>query len=141
MWIWHKNGGQRKEWELAQGAGSRPGNHQVRCGEGGSHHMQIGDRMITSSQLGRELFVRTLNNFPVPTPGKVNDLTFGQQVRKAAQNSHIDRPRTFAPAKHEKDRQLAGNTEVLMGGLSIPERKLRSDRVSGLVHSFVKELL
>src|SRR5215207_811174 len=71
----------------------------------------------------------------------MHELDLFEQSAQVIQDSHVDRMRAFAATKHQNDGKPARQTEVLVRCLTVPKRKVRAERVSGLVHFFVKERL
>src|SRR5215207_7721012 len=71
----------------------------------------------------------------------MNDLKFHKQFTQVIQDRLIDGVGTLASAKHQKDKGLAGNTQVMIRRLTVPKREVRAKRVADLINWFLKVLL
>jgi hypothetical protein len=60
--------------------------------------------MIASSQSGRQLITRIVDEFPICFAGDVDHLILAQQDSQVVQHSHVDRMRAFAATKKQEYR-------------------------------------
>src|ERR1041384_296661 len=97
--------------------------------------------MITFGKVGRQLFAGTFDELPICVAGNMDHLKLFKQSTEMVQHSQVDRVRALAPTEDQKHRKLAGDPEVVLRSLAIPQGKFRAKWVARFIDSFVKELL